>query len=189
MIIITPKQQCIPATKLVRINLIPAFWLIGTFLCAKNDPFKNTRFLETHLVLKISKLVNFLKIRKVLAELLHRNYWAILSFRASPQNNHGCFYSFFRTKDGINKLAVMCTFDWSFLQHLKRTRKKSTSNCGYCTSQIAKTPQALREINAGKVPGEGQITSDHLKLIEKKLLNPFTSIFYDSFINLEYPIC
>ena len=43
----------------------------------------------------------------------------------------------------------------------------------------AEVLQALREINAGKAPGESQITSDFLKLLEKKILKPLTKIFTD----------
>ena len=43
--------------------------------------------------------------------------------------------------------------------------------------------QALREINTGKAPGESQITSDLLKLLEMKILKPLTRIFTDIWLD------
>ena len=43
----------------------------------------------------------------------------------------------------------------------------------------AEVLQALKEINTGKVPGESQITSDLLKMLEKKILKPLTRVFTD----------
>ena len=47
----------------------------------------------------------------------------------------------------------------------------------------AEVLQALREINTGKAPGESQITSDLLKLLEKNILKPLTRIFTDIWLD------
>ena len=47
----------------------------------------------------------------------------------------------------------------------------------------AEVLQALREINTGKAPGESQITSDLLKLLEKIILKPLTRIFTDIWLD------
>ena len=47
----------------------------------------------------------------------------------------------------------------------------------------AEVLQALREINMGKAPGESQITSDLLKLLEKIVLKPLTRIFTDIWLD------
>ena len=47
----------------------------------------------------------------------------------------------------------------------------------------AEVLQALREINTGKAPGESQITSDLLKLLEKKTLKLLTRVFTDIWLD------
>ena len=47
----------------------------------------------------------------------------------------------------------------------------------------AEVPQALRKINTGKAPGESQITSDLLKMLEKKILKPLTRTFTDIWLD------
>ena len=41
----------------------------------------------------------------------------------------------------------------------------------------------MKEINTGKVPGESQMTSDLLKMLEKKILKPLTRIFTDIWLD------
>ena len=47
----------------------------------------------------------------------------------------------------------------------------------------AEVLQALREVNTGKAPGESQITSDLLKLLEKNIFKPLTRIFTDIWLD------
>ena len=42
--------------------------------------------------------------------------------------------------------------------------------------KVAEVLQAFQEINTGKAPGDSQITSDLLKLLEKKILKRLTKI-------------